>query len=257
VRVAAVPALVRTLISPQPEGGVRFFLSLFCFLGPAATMILSVTPLGFPPASEYNNAVWFYVQSKYVIWLFVAELVLKLGPGKRRFWQGLLVAVIVGLSIPSSAQYFQSQAHHRLEALGEDELALTSFLGQRCPEGEVVLSRRTLAEPIVALTTCRVPILSPGTYTHLFVSRAALERREEDMASFWDAWREEELRSDILVRYEAAFVVIDKRSPDFTTLQPSWHTASGLTSTRRVRLAPCFENANYVVYETKCDDCDE
>ena len=257
MRVIGIPVALRDLVCFRGSTGIRLFAALFVILGPLLTLTCTATPWGYPQEFEYNNAVWFYVQSKYVMWIFVVELILILCRGRRRSWQALVVAVIVGVSIPSTVQYFQNQMHRGLEVLNENELELMGFLGQSCPDGEVVLSRRKLAELIVALTTCRVPVLSPGTYTHLWVSRDALERREEDMASFWDAWREGELRSDILERYAVDYVVVDKTSPYSSALQPSWHNDSDLTPVRQVHLDPCFENAGYVVYETRRNDCTE
>jgi hypothetical protein len=256
VRVVGIPGIIKGMLRPEAETGAVFFLALFCAIGPLATLALTVTPWGYPPESEYNNAVWFYVQAKYVMWLFVVDLALRHRCHKRWLWQVSVVAAILVLSVPSSVQYFQTQRDRKLEILGEADLELLHFLGRECPNGEVVLSHRKLAEHIVALTPCRIPVLT-CTYAHLFVSQPALEQREEDVTFFWNAWREEDLRSDILERYEAAYVVIDKRSPDFTSLQPSWHNTSDLASERQVRLDPCFENASYVVYETRCDDCGE
>lgn len=257
MRVIGIPVALRDLVCFRGSTGIRLFAALFVILGPLLTLTCTATPWGYPQEFEYNNAVWFYVQSKYVMWIFVVELILILCRGRRRSWQALVVAVIVGVSIPSTVQYFQNQMHRGLEVLDENELELMGFLQQGCSNGEVVLSREKLAEHVVALAPCRVPVVSPGTYTHLFVSSPALERREEDMASFWDAWREGELRSDILERYAVDYVVVDKTSPYSSALQPSWHNDPDLTPVRQVHLDPCFENAGYVVYETRRNDCTE
>ena len=255
VRVMGIPVAAKELFSIRHSTGLRLFTALFVLLGPLMTLTLTATPWGYPAESEYNNAVWFYVQSKYVMWIFVAEMILILGSGKRRLVQALAVTAVVGLSLPSAIQYFHSQTSYRAEVLSEAELDLMHYLQHGCTQGEVVLSHDELAEHVVALTPCRVPVVSPGTYTHLFVSGPALERREEDMASFWDAWREEEFRSDIAERYEVAYVVIDRASLEFAALQSSWQNDSDLTPAGQLRLDPCFENAGYVVYETRHNDC--
>jgi hypothetical protein len=102
-----------------------------------------------------------------------------------------------------------------------------------------------------------VPVLNPGTYTHLFVSRAALEERERDMDSFWNALRQGELRTAIARRYEVAFLVIDRASPEWAALQSSWQSSAEPTSAGQPRLDPCFENSRYVVYETRRNDWDD
>jgi len=157
--------------------------------------------------------------------------------------------------LPSAVQYFHSQTLYGVEALRETEMELMGFLQQGCSNGEVVLSEEKLAEDVVGLAPCRVPVVSRDTYTHLFASRAALERRERDMASFWDALRQGEFRTDIAERYEVAYVVIDKASPEFAALQSSWQNGSEPISVRQGRFDPCFENASYVVYETRHNDC--
>lgn len=255
VRVVAIPVVVRDLLCFRSSTGLRLFAGLFVALGPLVTLTCAATPWGYPPEGEYNNAVWFFVQSKYVMWVLAGESLLVLCRGRRRLWQALAVAVVVGLSVPSTIQYFQSQTHRELVTLGEDELELMSFLGQVCANGEVVLAQPDIAEPISALTTCRVPVLNPGTYTHLFVSRAALEERERDMDSFWNALWQGELRTAIACRYEVAFLVIDRASPEWAALQSSWQNSAEPTSAGQPWLDPCFENSRYVVYETRRNDC--
>jgi hypothetical protein len=250
VRLVAIPTVVTDLLCFRSSTGLRLFAALFVALGPLVTLACTATPWGYPPEGEYNNAVWFFVQSKYVMWVFAGESLLILCRGRRRLWQALAVAVIVGLSIPSTVQYFQSQMHRELETLGEDELELMGFLGQVCANGEVVLAQADISEQISALTTCRVPLLSPGTYTHLFASRAALEERERDMVSFWTALRQGEFRTAIARRYEVACVVVDRASPEWAALQSSWQSGAEPTSEGQPRLDPCFENASYVVFET-------
>ncbi len=254
VRVMALPAVVRDLFSLRGSNGLGLFAALFVILGPLATLTCTATPWGYPPESEYNNAVWFFVQSKYVMWVFAGESILLLCRGRRRVSQVLTVAVIVGLSMPSTVQYFRSQTYHGLQTLSEDELELMNFLAQGCANGEVVLAQEESAEPIVALTTCRVPVLNPGTYTHLFVSRAELEQRERDMLSFWQALGQGEFQTDVTERYEVAYVVIDRGSPEFAALRSSWQGGSEPASGGEMRLEPCFQNQKYVVYEVRQHD---
>jgi len=254
MRVIGIPVVLRDLVSIRRSRGLSFFAALFGVLGPLVTLTCAATPWGYPQELEYNNTVWFYVQSKYVMWIFVVELILILCRGRRRSWQALVVAATVGLSIPSTVQYFQNQMHGGLEALDENELELMRFLGQSCPDGEVVLSRRKLAELIVGLAPCRVPVLSPGSYTHLFVSRPALERREEDMGSFWDAWREGEFRSDILERYAVDYVVVDRRVGDLVVDEDFASAGNGEEGREALTLVPSFENEHFVVYSVVRED---
>jgi hypothetical protein len=247
VRVLAVPRVVRGFFAPRADSGVRFFLSVFCILGPAATLLLSVTPSGYPPEHEYNNAVWFYVQSKYVVWVLVAESVAACLRNRRSLWKGMAVAAIVALSVPSSLQYFGGQLSYEPSTLGSDELELTDFVGAQCPAGQVVLSRQAVGESVAALTTCRVPYLRLGIYPHSFVSMEELAQRREDTDAFWRDWNEGELRTEILDRYGIEYVVVDRRAGDET-----WDP--GDSSSGSMALKPVFENGDFTVYEVRSDD---
>jgi len=254
MRVIGIPVVVRDLVSIRRSTGLSFFAALFGVLGPLVTLTCAVTPWGYPAEVEYNNAVWFFVQSKYVMWVFVAEIVLILSSGKRRLLQALFVMAVVGLSLPSAVQYFHSQTLYGVEALRETEMELMGFLQQGCSNGEVVLSEEKLAEDVVGLAPCRVPVLSAGSYTHLFVSRPALERREEDMASFWDAWREGELRSDILERYGVDYVVVERRVGDLVVDEDFASAGNGEEGREALRLTPSFENEHFAVYSVVRED---
>lgn len=97
-------------------------------------------------------------------------------------------------------------------------------------------------------------VLSPSTYMHLFVSRPALERREEDMASFWDAWREGEFRSDILERYAVDYVVVDRSVGDLVVDEDFASAGNGEEGREALTLVLSFENERFVVYRVVRED---
>ena len=254
VRVLAFPGILKGILRPKPETGVRFFLALFCAVGPLATLILTVTPWGYAPESEYNNAVWFYVQSKYVVWLFVVELAMRWLAGRRWAWKAICVAAIIALSIPSSLQYFQRQLSYEHTVLESQELHLVEFLRGRCSEGQVVLSRQSAGEYVLALTTCRVPVLNLGIYPHSFAPREELEQRQADRDGFWDSWNQGELRSDIVERYEVDYVLVDKRAGDAVLNGGFVSSRSGVGVEEPLSLVPSFENEHFVVYSVIRED---
>ena len=249
LRVMAIPGLLKELLCPSASTAVRFFVVLFVIIGPLITLTFTVTPWGYPPQFEHNNAGWFYGQTKYVVWIFAVELMVILCRGKPRFWQAVILTVILGLSAPSTLQYVHGQMSQKLDILDQNEMELMAFLGQSCSHGEVAFSRQNVGAAVVAMTKCRVPVLNMGIYTHSLVSGDELEQRRLDRDDFWRAWNGQELRLDILARYEVAYVVVDRRAGDVIPVDPSWTTGSDSSAARQVVLHPCFENEDFVVYK--------
>jgi hypothetical protein len=249
LRVMAIPGLLKELLCPSASTAVRFFVVLFVIIGALITLTFTVTPWGYPPQFEHNNAGWFYGQTKYVVWIFAVELVVILCRGKPRFWQAVILTVILGLSAPSTLQYVHGQMSQKLDILDQNEMELMAFLGQSCSHGEVAFSRQNVGAAVVAMTKCRVPVLNMGIYTHSLVSGDELEQRRLDRDDFWRAWNGQELRLDILARYEVAYVVVDRRAGDVIPVDPSWTTESDSSAARQVVLHPCFENEDFVVYK--------
>jgi len=254
VRVLGIPGVLKGMLRPKPEAGVRWFLALFCVVGPLATLILTVSPWGYPPESEYNNAVWFFVQSKYVLWLFVVELAMRWLAGRRQAWKAIFVAAMIALSVPSSLQYFQRQLSQEHTLLQRQDLELVEFLRGRCSEGQVVLSRQSTGEYVVALTTCRAPVLNLGIYTHSFASGEELAQRQADRRDFWESWNQGELRADLVERYEVDYVLVDKRAGDAIFDGSFVISAPGSGGEESLTLAPSFENEHFVVYTVVRDD---
>ncbi len=71
IRIIGIPLLLKTLRFPRFESPLKFLIAVFVLVGFLLFPILKITPVDFPDG--YNNAVWFYVQSKYFMWLFVVE----------------------------------------------------------------------------------------------------------------------------------------------------------------------------------------
>ncbi len=254
LRVIAIPVVIKELSFPRPPSAARFFVAVFVILGPLVTLTCTVTPRSYPPDSQYNEAIWFFVQSKYVVWIFVVESIWSFCRGRRRALKALIVVVIVGLSIPSTAEYFHSRMRQRLDILGERELELVGFLDQGCIDGGVVFSRQQVAAPVAALTRCRVPVLNIGSYTNSFVSVSELRERRKDWDDFWDAWNKERVRTDILERYKVGYVVVDKRVGDLAPERPLASQTHGQAADRVVSMETCFLNEDFVVYRVLADD---
>jgi hypothetical protein len=253
-RVLALPSALRGVLAPSPSTIVRFCLGLMVLVGPAMALTLSITPVGYPIESEYNQSIWFYVVSKYVASVLAVALILQLCRGRRLRWAALLVCAVVVLSVPSAAQFFHRQMSARLDVVTQSELELTGFLEGACSNGRVVLSRQRVGALASALTPCRVPALNIADYSHSFVSLSGLNERLEDRDRFWSDWNNEQVRGDILERYRVDYVVVDRTAGDVpphqgTTLAEGQARTSGSVTLDRV-----MDNADFAVYRVRWDD---
>lgn len=249
LRVMAIPGLLKGLLFPDPSTVFRFFLALFVILGAPITLTWTVTPADYP--HDYNNAVWFYVQSKYVAWVFVTGLVLTLCRGNRRGWQVFIVATVVALTVPSTVWYFQGRARPRLITIESNELEAVNYLKGACSDGRVVLADQELATYLVALTPCRVPLLDVlASINHSFASPSELAQRRADQDDFRRVWNSGEVRTDILESYEVGYVVLNKRDDaTLATQEYSWISQKGAGEGVQGFMRPCFENEDYIIYE--------
>jgi len=252
VRVLGTPTLFRGLFSPRANAGFRFFLSLFCILGPLATLTLTVTPSGYPSSNEYNNAVWFYVQSKYVLWVLALEWIRETLARRRRQWQLATAVAVILLSLPSSLQFFWKMSSQQATALTSSELELVDSMGGHCTDGQVVQARQRIAEYLVAMTPCRAPVL--GMYPGYFISGSELAERRADDRQFWREWNEGTIRTDTLVRYKTDYIVIDAREGDALAAGQAALGQDGPIPPAPVTLVPFYHNADFVVYRVSRED---
>lgn len=207
LRAIAVPSAIRGLW----RGGepMRTVLVLFVLMGPLLTLTCAVTPAGYPPGDQYNNAVWFFVQSKYVAWFLVVELLLRIGAaGFARL--GLVVVLSILLSFPSAAQFLAYQASDiPAPTLDATELDLLRFLRDSARPGDVVLANGGIGRAIVTLTPCRAILLD--VFPHYFVARSDLGERVAQVDALWSALRGGSLRGDLLRAAGAELLLVDRR----------------------------------------------
>jgi hypothetical protein len=246
VGTAAIPSVIKALARPQPRKAIRFFLAAFIVLGPAIALTWSLTPEDSPRA--YNNATWFYVQSRHLLWVFVAELVLLVSRGRSRFSQVVIVAAVIVLAVPSSIQYFGMQMSEARGVLDKGGVEALSYLDHSCQGGEVVLSGERLNTLVAAASRCRVPVAD--IYAYVQTSEVGLDQRLTDYSGFWQSWREGELRTDILAKYQVAYVAVDKQADGVGPGRPSLEaTETEPERTQGTFLRLCFENEEFIIYE--------
>ena len=202
VRVLAIPRTLRALFAPADATPVTLLLAVFIVLGPLITLTCTITPV--PTSSPYNNSVWFFVQSKYLAWIFTVEAVVGFWRDRRNLARALAVVAVVLLAVPSALQHLSKTATQPMEVIGKDDLAVIDFLRQGCAPGDVVLAPGRLSALLVAMTTCRAPFVDLGLH---LVRAAESRRRSADLDDFWRAWHHAEVRADILRLYHVRYVV--------------------------------------------------
>lgn len=235
MRVLALPALWRA----RREEPIRVALAIFVILGPLLTLTFSVVVPGLPPSQQYNNAVWFYVQAKYLAWVFVVETLRRLSAaltprGRSLLWAGALLA-----ALGSGVQYFGYQLAVRQQAtLSPNLMAVVRALEVRARPGEVVWAREHVSQPLVSLTRCHV--LSLGVFPYLVLDAEGISGIQSRQEAFWRRWRSRELDEAPLHDWKARYVVAD------VTLD-----GEGPRSAASGRLLPLLENAEFALYEVK------
>jgi hypothetical protein len=203
VRALAIPKILRTLCSPADATPVGLLLAVFIVLGPLITLTCNITPV--PTSSSYNNSVWFFVQSKYLAWIFTVEAAM--GFSRSRRSRALAVVAVVLLAVPSAVQHLGKIAAQPMEVIGKDDLAIIDYLRQGCAPGDVVLAQGRLSTLVVAMTTCRAPFIELGL---VLVRASESQRRSADLDDFWRAWHRAEMRADLLRLYHVRYVVAER-----------------------------------------------
>jgi hypothetical protein len=207
LRGIAIPQILKNLLFPKRSTFFGFFLAVLAVLGPILTLICTVTPSGYTTEAEYNNAVWFYVQSKYVIWSMATGSILSVCRGRRPAQQAMIVATALMLAIPSSAQFVARLSRSSNSVVEKSQVEAIGYLAGHCTNGEVVLAQPPMAAYLAALSPCRVPFAMPSRFNHSFVSQGELEQRRLDQNHFWDAWDRGILQTSTLERYGVSYVV--------------------------------------------------
>ncbi len=235
MRVLALPGLRRALGDRTPGGALRLLLALFVLFGMTLTLACHVGNTH----NSYNNSVWFYVQSKYIAWLFVAEVVVALGRWISRPLQVLAALAILVISLPSTVQFFAYFQRTPTETVPAGGVAAIRFLASHAAGGCNVIWQNEPGLPISALTRCRCPLTSVRNFTPNLASADVLARRSHDWEQFWSAWAQGEVRADTLLRYWIEYLIVDSKATRPTG--SGWEQAAVLE--------PCLTNEAVTVYK--------
>ena len=210
-------AILKALIRPLRSPPLRFMLALYVLAGIVLTLMLRIVPEG---QGGYDNGVWFFVQSKFVAWIFAVE-VLRQGYERLRsvtvpplLAGSALVLAVVTLAVPSTVQHFLVLAEETAASDPEATRA-AMFVASVAQRGDVVLSNQAVAARVLAFVPVRLPV---GYFANTMVSADRYMHREALVIDFWRGWEAGDVRSDILrelgVRY------ISATTPDRLSLPP-------------------------------------
>ena len=190
-RLIGVGAWACSLRRPEADRSARFLVGALVLVGPIISLLFAVIPdqvIHFH-SRDYNDAVWFFLLSKYLLWLFAVERAWTWARGQKA--RQLAGAVgLLALSVPSTAQMLLRMADERPASVDPGTVAMLRFLRAETPPGAVCLARDRVAMLVLSLTSCRSP--SFRIFPDQFVSRAEREELRSARDRFWRAWERDE-----------------------------------------------------------------
>jgi hypothetical protein len=237
LRCLALPSILRA----WKEDPLRLAVAAFVLLGPLLTLTCAVVVPGLPPSQQYNNAVWFYVQAKYLMWLFVVEVLRRraaalVPPAKTLLW-----GVALAASLASGVQYFAYQLAVGQQArLSPALMEVIQALRRQARAGEVVWSREDVTQPVVTLTRCHG--LSLDIFPYLVLDAAAIGQARAAQEGFWERWRAGQFDPEPLARWGARYVVADRLEGP---------APPGALLGSKLRLRQLLENQEFALYEVE------
>jgi hypothetical protein len=235
VRTIALGAVVRAFRGEDP---LRLALAVFVVLGPILTLTCSVVVPGLGPSEQYNNAVWFFVQAKYLAWLFVVEVLRRWGKALAPAARAFLWTCALGAGLASGLQYLGYQLAIRSE--GKLTPALTEIvraLAARARPGEVVWAPEDVTQPVVSLTPAHG--LSLGIFPYIVLDPPTIAETRAVQQRFWALWRRGVFDPGPVVAWKARYVVADRLDGP-----PPPGVATG-----PVKLRKLLENSEYTLFE--------
>jgi hypothetical protein len=245
LRGIGLPLIAKAVFFPDRKLPLRFLLAVFVVGGFILALTMKVTPADLP--NSYNNAVWFYVQGKFLMWLFVVELVLSVFGNRNRILKVVAAIIVIVFSVPSTGQAIvaMKSQYRTVWKYDRNERDLVDFLHEACSDGEVVLVPKKYTKgkrlPVSVLTPCRTP------YEDLFlpylVPVAEIQRRERDLKAFWKSVSNNIPRKEVIERYGVDYLVTSRRK---MTASSESSRERSLNESGLVRL---YENDDFQVYK--------
>ena len=249
LRVIGMPGILKAVFRPDQKSSLRFVLAFFVVIGLLIALTCRIVPSR--SSGAFNNGGWFFVQSKYVAWIFAVEVLQTLyrclvARGLPSVPVASLIAVsAAGLSIPATVQHFALEHDpHRLNgkplakesrSYGLETLSVIDFLKKDAQPGDVVLPGDSLLEPALALTRCRVPL---GDFSDYQVPLRDYSQRDTAEREFWEAWRLGNVQEKFLREVGVRYVAVSKRTEGIPPKIPA-------------ALSQVFENSQFGVFKVR------
>jgi hypothetical protein len=234
MRTIALGAVFRAL----REDGVRMALAVFVLLGPILTLACSVVVPGLTSAEQYNNGVWFFVQAKYLAWLFVVEVLCRWGTALAPAARALVWSGALGAALASGVQYLGYQLAVREQGrLTPAMMEIVRALGASRP-GDVVWAPEYVTQPVVSLTAAHG--LSLDVFPYVVLAPDAIAQIRAAQQRFWLLWRQGIYDPEPVIAWKARYVVADRldgRPP------------AGVATAPRAPLRKQLENSEYTLFE--------
>jgi hypothetical protein len=234
MRTIALGAVFRAL----REDGVRMALAVFVLLGPILTLACSVVVPGLTSAEQYNNGVWFFVQAKYLAWLFVVEVLCRWGTALAPAARALVWSGALGAALASGVQYLGYQLAVREQGrLTPALMEIVRALGASRP-GDVVWAPEYVTQPVVSLTAAHG--LSLDVFPYVVLAPDAIAQIRAAQHRFWLLWRQGIYDPEPVIAWKARYVVADRldgRPP------------AGVATAPRAPLRKQLENSEYTLFE--------
>jgi hypothetical protein len=193
----------QALVCSAPAAPLRLLVAVLVAIGPVLSLLLGISPSGYPSRRFYNDAVWFLITAKHLMWFFAVEAV---SSATRR---GVAIAgavLMIVLSLPATVDYFVRAAAERPARLEPGAVRMLDFVRREARPGSVCFARENVAQAIVVTTRCRVLALDAAA--HMFVSPAEQAALRVQRDEFWAEWHAS-VRYDVLARLRVDYVIVN------------------------------------------------
>jgi len=163
----------------------------------------------------YNDTLQFYQTGLYVLWIFTAVVLVRILK-TRGVAAVLVIAVLIGLSLPSSLHYlarrWTDKERPALAGLTKVEMEIASYLRARDPERTVVLNDRPLEPSLMAVVSERRMVLAWGRYA------VGSNERLREVDAFFGSTRTVPNLLEILRKHQVTHLIVhtdrDRVHPD-------------------------------------------
>jgi hypothetical protein len=237
VRVVGVPRMFVSLLKARSSSVLLVFLALFVVCGYALSLGTRVTPIDYP--DDYNNSVWFIVESKLISWIFVGLVIGTLFKTWSPRRAALLTAAqILAFALPGGLNTFSAGAKNGAPTLAsEADVNVANHFRRSVKSGAVVLCDSPIVTRLLlGVASARVPF-APDYYVASFLRKHEIGERTADVSAFWASWAIGQFRADLAAKYGLEYVVASQplagHTPSFSTASSFVYSVSTLASRAR------------------------